>query len=167
MKENSNNINEEILFEAMVKSPKSKGNILLKLNTKNVSLFKKKGLFKKQYKIIENIRIEDIKVIGDKVKIERKKTNVKISTNEKEYEFVFETPNEAKKILQLILDLKTGSTFLERTSKKVIKISNVAKKSVKAIGVTTAAVATTYKAIKDNKDTIINAAKTIKGLLGK
>ena len=165
MKNNSSTINEKIIFEALVKYGNS--DVLLKLTNKNLILEKKKGLFKKKYKIVENILAEDIKVVGDKVKIEQKKKVLKICTNEKEFEIVFENTADARKAAQLIIELKTGSSLLERTSKKVVKISNVAKKSVKAIGTASIAVVGTYKAIKDNKDVVLDAAKTVKSFFKK
>jgi len=165
MNENNNEINEKIIFEALVKYGKS--DVLLKLTNKNIILEKEKGVFKKKYKIIENIFIDDIKVVGDKIKIEHKKKVLKIYTNEKEIEFVFENTADARKVSQLIIELKTGSNLLERTSKKVVKISNVAKKSVKAIGTASIAVVGTYKMIKDNKDVVVDAAKTVKSLFKK
>ena len=160
-------INEKIIFESLVQYRKSKSDILLKLTNQNIILEKKKGLFKKKYKRIENILVEEIKVVGDKVKVEHKKKLLKIYTNEKEFEIVFNNTNEARKVKELIIELKTGSNLLERTSKKVVKISNVAKKSVKAIGGATIAIVGTYKAIKDNKDVVLDAAKTVKSLLKK
>lgn len=165
MNENISEINEKIIFEVLVKYQKS--DVLLKLTNKNIILEKKKGIFKKKYKIIENILIDHIKVVGDKIKIEHKKKVLKIYTNENEFEFVFENTADARKVLQLIIEFKTGSNLLERTSKKVVKISNVAKKSVKAIGTASIAVVGTYKMIKDNKDVVVDAAKTVKSLFKK
>ena len=164
---NSNEIDERIIFETVVKYGKSKCDILLKLTKYNLILEKKKGLFKKKYKVIENIRIDDIKVVGDKVKIEHKKKVLKIYTNEKDFEIIFNSNNETRKIMDLIIELKTGSNLLERTSKKIVKISNAAKKSVKAIGGATIAVATTYTVIKENKDKVIEVAKNVGSLLKK
>ena len=152
MNQNNNVINEKIIFEALVKYGKSKFDILLKLTNQNLILEKKKGVFKKKYKIIENIIIDDIKVVGDKVKIEHKKKTLKIYTDKKEFEITFNSASEARKIKGLIIELKTGSNLLERTSKKIVKISKVAKKSVQAIGGATIAVVGTYTAIKENKD---------------
>lgn len=167
MNENSNEINEKAIFEAVVKYGKSKFDILLKLTKQNLILEKKKGLFKKKYRIIENILIDDIKVVGDKVKIEHKKKVLKIYTNEKEFEIIFNSNNEVRKITELIVELKTGSNLLERTSKKIVKISNVAKKSVKAIGGATIAVTGAYTAIKENKEKVIEVAKTVGSLFKK
>lgn len=164
---NGNEIDERIIFEAVVKYGKSKNDVLLKLTKYNLVLEKKKGLFKKKYKVIENICIDDIKVVGDKVKIEHKKKILKIYTNEKEFEIVFNSNNEVRKITELIVELKTGSNLLERTSKRIVKISNVAKKSVKAIGGATIAVAGAYTAIKENKDEVIKVAKTVGTLFKK
>lgn len=160
-------INEKIIFESLVQYGKSKTDILLKLTNKNIILEKKKGLIKKKYKKVENILIEEIKVVGDKVKVEHKKKILKINTNENEFEIIFNNTSEARKVKELIIELKTGSNLLERTSKRVIKISNVAKKSVKAIGGATIAVVGTYKVIKENKDIVVGAAKTVKSLLKK
>ena len=160
-------INEKIIFESLVQYKKSKFDVLFKLTNSNIILEKKKGLLNKKYKKIESILIEDIKVVGDKVKIEHKKKFLKIYTNEKEFEIIFENIATARKVTKLIIELKTGSNLLERTSKSVVKISNAAKKSVKAIGGATIAVVGTYKVIKDNKDVVIDAAKTVKSLLKK
>ena len=167
MKDNCNVINEEIIIEVLVKYGISKHDILLKLTNQNLILEKKKGLFKKKYKILEKIGIDEIKVVGDKVKIEHKKRVLKIYTNEKEFEFIFENTVDARKVAKLITDLKTGSSLFERTSKNVVKISNAAKKSAKVIGGATIAVVGACKAIKDNKDVVIDAAKTVKSILRK
>jgi len=167
MDKNNNERNEEIIYEALVKYGLFKSNVLLSLTNKDIALQKKKGLFKREYKVIDNIVIDNIKVVGDKVKVESKKNNLKIYTNQKQYELVFDTAKEAKKLAGLVKKLRTGSNLLERTSKNIVKFSGAAVKSVTAVGVAADAVARTYKTVKENKDTIVKAAKVAKSLLTK
>lgn len=54
------------IYETIVKYNKQKFDTRLTITEKKIELEKKKGLFKKTYKVIETINIDDIRVTNDK-----------------------------------------------------------------------------------------------------
>lgn len=161
MKNDENKSNNKILFEGMVALDNAKFDILLTITEKHLLFQKKKGIFKKKYKIIKDILIDDIKVIKDKVKIEQKKNKITIYTKDDKFDFACNNMIEAKKIIEEINELILGENFLERASKKGIKVLNFAKNTVKIVGGVALATAGVYNAIKENKDTIKDTTKTM------
>ena len=74
---------------------------------------------------------------------------------------------EAKLIIEEITKIKTGENLLERTSGKVVKISNGISKTVGAVTGAVASVGLAAVTINKNKKTIVKAVKTIKNMLKK
>lgn len=160
-----NVVNEKVFFEALVKYRNSKFNILLNITNQNIILEKKKGFIKKEYKVIEKICIDDIKIINDKVKIEHKKNILYIHTKNKKFKIIFGGSSEARKAMGLIINIKTGSTLLERTSKKVVKFTKTTGRSVKAIAGVALVLTDKYTLIKENKKVLIDTIKKFRTLL--
>ena len=73
------------LYETVVKYGKQKFDAKLTITEKTIEIEKKKGLFKKIYKVIETINIDDIKVTKDKVQVTTKNTEVVIRRSKKTY----------------------------------------------------------------------------------
>lgn len=157
----------KIMYEIIVKYNKSKFDTKLTITEKTINLEKKKGLFKKVYKIIDSINIEDIKTCNDKVLVTNKNKEVEIETNNKTYKVTCNNMIEAKKITEEIIKIKTGANLLERTSNKVVKISKAAKNTIKTIGNAAGAIGIVAKAINDNKEKIAEAVTAIKDLFKK
>lgn len=159
---NNNNSNNKIFFDGIVSLDNDNFDTLLTITEKDILFQKKKGIFKKRYKIVKDILISDIKVIKDKVKIEQKKNNLIIYTKDDKFTFATKNVVEAKRIVEEIYKIIFGEYFLVRNSKKGIKFLNSAKNAVEIIGGIVIAVSGTYNAIKKNKDTI---QKTIKNMI--
>ena len=68
------------IYETIVKYNKQKFDTRLTITEKKIELEKKKGLFKKTYKVIETINIDDIRVTNDKAQVSNKNTEVVIET---------------------------------------------------------------------------------------
>lgn len=160
-------LQDKIVLEKMVSFGNDKYDVLLTITKKAITFSKKKGLFKKKYKVVNTILISDIKIINDKVKIEQEKNKIILYTNDSKIIFMGNNILETKKIVEEIKKIASGDNFLERLSKKGIKVLNVTKKSAKIIGSVALAAAGTYKAIKENKDVVKDATKTLIGSIKK
>lgn len=88
-----------------------------------------------------------------------------IEANTKIYKFVCGSVIEAKLIIEEIIKIKTGENLLERTSGKVVKMSNVISKTVGAVTGAVASVGLVAVTINKNKKAIMKAVKTIKNML--
>ena len=158
---------DNIIFECMIALKNEKYNVLLSLTEKDLFFKKKKGIFQKKYKIINDISINNIKVINEKVKIEQKKNKITIYTQDDEVCFFCENVIDSKRIVEEINKLILGENFLKRTSKKGVKALNIVKDTAKVVGGLAIASAGAYEAIKENKDSIKQAAKSIVSIFKK
>ena len=129
------------IYETIVKYNKQKFDTRLTINEKTIELEKKKGLFKKTYKVIETIN-----------------KTLKVSCN---------NIVEAKKLTEEIIKVKTGENLLERTSNKVAKIDKAVAKTATTIGGAVASVGAVAVTINKNKKEIVKAAKALKDIIKK
>lgn len=157
----------KILYEIIVKYDKPKFDTKLTITEKTINLEKKKGLFKKVYKIIDSINVDDIKIHKDKVLVTNKNTEIEIETNNKTYKFTCNNMIEAKKLTEEIIKIKTRANLLESTSSKVIKFIKTTKKTIKTIGTIVASVGALAIAINENKEKIAKSFVAIKDLFKK
>lgn len=160
-------LDEKILYEVLVKYIGTKFDTKLTLSNKKITFERKKGLFNKKYKIIDEININDIRLNKNKLLIKNTGSTVVIEANTKTYKFVCNSVIEAKLIIEEITKIKTGENLLERTSGKVVKISNGISKTVGAVTGAVASVGLAAVTINKNKKTIVKAVKTIKNMLKK
>ena len=122
-----------IIFETLIKYKKDRFDTKLVINDSSV-IFEKKRLFSKdKYRIIDSFNIEDILSYKDKIQIKNNKTTINIKTNNKKYSFICSDMKDTKKIIDTILNIKTGKTKLERRSSKAISSSKKFVRNVKAI----------------------------------
>ena len=129
------------IYETIVKYNKQKFDTRLTITEKKIELEKKKGLFKKTYKVIETIN-----------------KTLKVSCN---------NIVEAKKLTEEIKKVKTGENLLERTSNKVAKIDKAVAKTATTIGGAVASVGAVAVTINKNKKEIVKAAKALKDIIKK
>lgn len=155
----------KIVYETIVKYNKPKFDTKLTITEKTISLEKKKGLFKKVYKTIDSINIEDIKTRNDKVQVINKNTKVEIETNNKIYKVTCSNIIEAKKLTEEIIKIKTGANLIERTSSKVVKFGKTVAKTATTIGGVVASVGAIAVAINNNKEEIAKAVKAVKDVI--
>ena len=167
MENNSEIKSNNIIFECMVSLKNDKYDTLLSLTEKNLLLKKKKGLFHKTYKVINDILIEDIKVVNEKVKINQNKNRVTIYTQNDEIYFTCENVTDTKKLIENINKLVLGEDFLERTTKRGVKLMDTTKKIAETIGVVAVSTVGVIKAIKENKGVLKNTIKTITNFIKK
>ena len=129
------------IYETIVKYNKQKFDTRLTITEKIIELEKKKGLFKKTYKVIETIN-----------------KTLRVSCN---------NIVEAKKLTEEIIKVKTGENLLERTSNKVAKIGKAVAKTATTIGGAVASVGAVAVTINKNKKEIVKAAKALKDIIKK
>ena len=91
------------IYETIVKYNKQKFDTRLTITEKKIELEKKKGLFKKTYKVIETINIDDIRVKNDKAQVSNKNTEVVIETINKTLKVSCSNIVEAKKLTEEII----------------------------------------------------------------
>ena len=121
MDNNNSELNSKIIYEAMISLKNNRYDVLLSINEKHLLFQKKKGFINKRYKVIKDILLKDIKIVNEKVKIEQKKNNIVIYTNDEKVEFKCNNAIEGKLIIEHINKLLLKENFLERTSKKESK----------------------------------------------
>ena len=112
---------EKIVLEKKVNFEKYE-NINLIITNKRIIFRKEKGLFK----TIGYIPMENIKTEGEKVKINQSKSSVTIHTIKDDVTFTCDGLITARIIIENIISLKTGTTFIERARKKSKKIAKYA-----------------------------------------
>ena len=157
--------NQLILYETIVKYDKPKFDTKLIVTKKKINLEKKKGIFKKEYKIIESINIDDIKIYNDKVKVINNNAEVEIDTISKIYKVTCNNIIEAKKLVEEIIKIKTGANLIERTSNKVVKIGKNVANTATAIGGAVTSIGLVAKTINQNKKEILKAIETVKDVI--
>ena len=152
---------EIILLEMFVKLENDKNDTLLTITEKNIYFEQKKGIIKKKYKRVKSISIDNIKIIKDKVKIEHDKNKVTIYTKNDKISFTCSNLIDTAKVTELITKQRLGSGFLERLSKKGIKILNITKNTAMILGGTAIAAKGAKEAIKNNKGAIKDVVKGV------
>src|SRR5574344_1353294 len=95
-------IDEKILYEVLVKYIGSKFDTKLILTDKRIIFERKKGLFNKKYKIVDEINISDIRLNKNKLLIKNTGSTVVIEANTKIYKFVCGSVIEAKLLIEEI-----------------------------------------------------------------
>lgn len=113
---------EVILYEGIVNS-----NVKLTLTNKRMIFEKKRGLFKKSYKVVDIISLNSIKFYKNNSGVKQKMTKVIIQTVNKKIVLKRSSVVDAKKIVDGILYAKTGLNALERGTTKVTNVVKVAK----------------------------------------
>ena len=164
MSDNNSNSQEKKLYETIVKYKSLKFDTKLKITDKRVILEKKYGFFKKKYKVVDTINIEDIIVDNNKSKIEIDDSIISIEIIDKTVEVTCKNFKEAKKIKNEIIKIKDDSNLLEKVVGKVEKTSKNVGKSI--VGTVTAIGGAAY-VINKNKKEITKALKTIKEFIKK
>lgn len=149
---------EKELYRMMVKYKNV--NTQLRLMDKSILLEQEKGLFKKKWKNVETILLDNIDMENDKVKINLDNKIVKIYVSNKEIAFMCDNVVDAKKIMDKIISTKTGETTLDRLGDKTKKIVENTTKVVVSIG-------TLAGVVIKNRKKIAKAAKTVIGIFKK
>lgn len=112
---------ENILLEMFVKLENEKNDTLLTITEKNIYFEQKKGIIKKKYKRVKRVLIDNIKIVKDKVKVEREKNKVAIYTKNDRICFTCSNIIDTTKVIELITKQRLGSGLLERFSKKGLR----------------------------------------------
>lgn len=118
----------EVLMKSCVK---------LTLTNQRIVFEKEQGIFKKKLKVIKIISYENIKVNNNKVSINQIKKMVEIKTIDGNISFNCANVLEAKKIVNKIIELKTGTSFLEKCKNNVDKIGKIANDGGVIVGIAT------------------------------
>jgi hypothetical protein len=148
---------EVILFEGKVIAEEIKSEVKLTLTSKKMIFEKEKGIIKKKLKVIDTISLINIKTYKEDIQIKREKANIIIQTVDKNITLSCSNAFEAKKIIEKIISIKTGSSIMKRTGNKV-------KNTIGTVG---KAVAGTAVVVKMGYEIAKNAgeiAKTVKNI---
>ena len=154
----------EVLYESMVSYNNKKFDTLLEVTDKKLIFSKKKGLFHKKYKVIDELLIDDIKVVNGKAKIKQKRNKVIIYTRDDKIEFSSSNIIETFKVMEKIINQRIGQDFIERATNRGKKVIGIATKVV--TGTVGLAVGTVeaYKYAKKNKGKVKEAIRIISNL---
>ena len=139
---------EVIIEESIVDLSAFKKNIKLTLTNKRLIFEELKGIFKKEYKVIEIINIDDIKVYKESVKIKQEKSAVIMQINNGYFDFKCKNIIEARKIIEKIKDLRLDNNILGRINTGAKKTTRILKDIGVFIGWVTAGLIATYGIIK-------------------
>lgn len=122
---------EEIIYEGIVNN-----NTKLTLTNKRMIFEKKRGLFKKKYRVVDTILIDNIKFYRSGG-IRQKMSKVIIKTSKKDIQLKCSSVIDAKKIVDGIIYVKTGKNVIERETFKInntLKLLKGCKDSIILIG---------------------------------
>lgn len=122
--------NEKILLEKDVKYKRL--NTKLILTEERIIFQRKKGIFRKTMKIVNQILLDDIKVYNDKVGINCDNNIVNIETLDKRFTITCTDKKDAKKVVEEVEKIKLGSKIERGISKldKVVNFVNASKKTL-------------------------------------
>lgn len=149
---------EVIVYEGFVKFGKMNSNVKFTLTSRNMIFEKRGGMFKKKLRVIENIQIDKIKMYKNKVQIKQKKSRIIIQTFDKNIEFTCNGIFEAKKIITEIINIKTGSNLLDRTTKRANNATKVVKGAIK-LTAAVAAIPPALSQLNKNKKKVVRLFK--------
>lgn len=111
---------EIIIFDKEIIFGKNNYEGILTLTNKNIILKREKGIFIKKLKVVDNIKIGDIKEYKYKVQVKQENLIIKIQTINKDYEIICKNTKDAKEIVKEIINIKTETTAFERTKNKIL-----------------------------------------------
>ena len=106
---------------------KNKNNSNLIITNKNILITAETGLLKKTEKVIDKIAINSIKIYKEKIQLKIEKNTIKLQTIEKDIEFICKNIIDAKKIEKELIDIKTNTNILDRTTNRVNNIIKIAR----------------------------------------
>ena len=138
---------EVILYEGLVKYGNLKKCVKFTLTNKKLIFAKEKGLFKKTFRIFDEILINSIKIYKDNVQIKQEKETIVIQCIDKTINFSCSNIVEARKVIEEIINIRTGSNVLERNKNRIKKVLNVVN-DIKDIALMIGGI---FVAIKRNK----------------
>lgn len=150
---------EVILYEGLVKYGSLNKNVKLTVTNKRMVFEKEKGLFKKYFYVFEEVYINNIKVFKEEVQIKQNKENITIQAIEKNINISCSNNVEAKRIVEEIVNIRTGSSLFERRKNKICKTFNYAGDFIK-IGIKAVLLIVPFLPFK-GKEKIINYLKNI------
>lgn len=127
MNYNLNN-QEKILLETMIGFNKKKINTKLTLTNERIFLEQEKGLFKKKFKLIETIYLEELKKENKKLKTKQNDNILEIETIYESITLYFEDSKELKKFMKELEDIVSPSKikevlgFLNKNKKEIANV---------------------------------------------
>lgn len=127
MNYNLNN-QEKILLEIMIGFNKKKINTKLTLTNERIFLEQEKGLFKKKFKLIETIYLEELKKENKKLKTKQNDNILEIETIYESITLYFEDSKELKKFMKELEDIVSPSKikevlgFLNKNKKEIANV---------------------------------------------
>lgn len=130
-------MNKNILYETLVKYDKPRFDTKLIIKNGQIILKKKKGFIKKEYKVVDTININDIKVTKGKLLVSSNNLEVKIDTKSRVYRFKCKNINEANNIIEQIKEYKLSESIFKKSCDKVIKTVQIIGKIATTIGIIT------------------------------
>lgn len=111
-------LDEIILFEDKVRHNSYKNVLKIILTSKKIILMKQSIILKK-YKIVEIIKLNNIKIYKNKIQVNQKGVNVYIQMVPKDMVLSFDNIIKANKFYVKLNEAITGKTRLERGTEKI------------------------------------------------
>lgn len=148
--------NEAIIIKKNI-CYKNSSKVLLSVTSKRL-IFEKKKIFFNKYKVIDEIMLDDIIFYKDKVQIKQRNKTLIIQTTKRLITIKTNSIVDATKIKEAIINAKTESSLIERTSVNFKKIVNKTKKitgEAVLLGVSIFGIAKNSKVIYENGKKVI------------
>ena len=110
-----NNEELKVRFEGTVSFDHA-DEVLLTVTDSSLIFKQKKGLINKEYKVVKEINIKDIKILKDVAMVEYENNKMTIHTKEEIFNFNCKTDEDANKIMNVIKDI-LGLGFMNKVEK--------------------------------------------------
>ena len=151
--------------EYIVKYNKNKFDTRVTIKDNFITLEKKKGLFKKEYKIIDLILADDIVIKKRRVPVTINKNVVELVAKKKTYKFICNDEISSKNLNDEICKLKLMSSFFDKLKTNYSTWGNNLISTAKAVGGVVTTAGMLAHAISKNKGEILEAANVVKDII--
>ncbi len=154
-------VDEAVLLEKKVFYGNKDKEHKLVITNKNILFEREMGIFKREYKVVDRVPFDDIKVYKDRVQMKIRKNKITIQTTDGDLEFRCVNVMDTTVVADKISYLKTGANFIRRTTKKAKGVLSV----VRDVGILTGVVIGGAWGIKkvydNNKDKVVDLLSII------
>lgn len=148
-------VDESVLLEKKVFYGNKDKEHKLVITNKNILFEREMGIFKREYKVVDRVPFDDIKVYKEQVQMKIRKNKIIVQTVDGDLEFRCINVMDTTVVADKISYLKTGANFIRRTTKKAKGVLSV----VRDVGILTGVVIGAWgikKVYDNNKDKVVD-----------
>ena len=153
---------ESVLLEKKVFYGNKDKEHKLVITNKNLLFEREMGIFKREYKVVDRLPFDDIKVYKDQVQMKVRKNKIIVQTVDGDLEFRCVNVMDTGVVADKISYVKTGANFIRRTTKKAKNIVSVVTDVGLLVGVVVGGTCAAVKLYNSNKDKVVDVLNTIR-----